>query len=191
MRGQTAIAQRYLSLLRRWRRLRRRAIKGSPSWEMVSLDSEVRALAWVLGADPQDGLGQPYGGTEMTVDGKPRLQGVRLTGVWQETHRFVGRCDTTRYWLLEVPASREAGTDYWAVFLTERQVADVLLSAGMALFGSAPEALTRMATAGEQADGPTVESLRRLVERTSWADSADSGDGADTALKGDGYGGAA
>ena len=73
MRGQTAIAQRYLSLLRRWRRLRRRAIRGSPSWEMVSLDSEVRALGWVLGADPRDGLGQPYGGTEMTVDGKPRV----------------------------------------------------------------------------------------------------------------------
>ena len=181
MRGQTAIAQRYLSLLRRWRRLRRRAIRGSPSWEMVSLDSEVRALGWVLGADPRDGLGQPYGGTEMTVDGKPRLQGVRLTGVWQETQRFItGRCDTTRYWLLEVPASTEARTDYWAVFLTERQVADVLLSAGMALFGSAPDALTRMATAGEQADAPTVESLRRLVERTSWAEGGDSGDGADT-----------
>ena len=181
MRGQTAIAQRYLSLLRRWRRLRRRAIKGSPSWEMVSLDSEVRALAWVLGADPRDGLGQPYGGTEMTVDGKPRLQGVRLTGVWQETQRFItghisGRRDTTRYWLLEVPASTESRTEYWAVFLTERQVADVLLSAGMALFGSAPDALTRMATAGEQADGPTVESLRRLVERTSWAESVDGAD---------------
>ena len=189
MRGQNAIARRYLSLLRRWRRLRRRAIKGSPSWEMVSLDSEVRALGWVLGADPRDGLGQPYGGTEMTLDGKPRLQGVRLTGVWQETHRFItGRRDTTRYWLLEVPASTEARTEYWAVFLTERQVADVLLSAGMALFGSAPDALTRMATAGEQADAPTVESLRRLVERTAWTE---SGDGADTALKGDGYGGAA
>jgi hypothetical protein len=163
---------------------------------MVSLDSEVRALAWVLGADPRDGLGQPYGGTEMTVDGKPRLQGVRLTGVWQETQRFItghisGRRDTTRYWLLEVPASTESRTEYWAVFLTERQVADVLLSAGMALFGSAPDALTRMATAGEQADGPTVESLRRLVERTSWAESVDGADGADTALKGDGYGGAA
>ena len=174
MRGQNAIARRYLSLLRKWRRLRKLAIKGSPSWEMVSLDSEVRALAWALGADPRDGLGQPYGGTEIAVDGKPRLQGVRLTGVWQETHRFItGRRDTTRYWLLEVPASTEARTDYWAAFLTERQVADLALSAGMALFGSAPDALTRMAAAGEQADAPTVESLRKLVERTAWADGAD------------------
>ena len=173
MRERNAIARRYLSLLRRWRLLRRRTIKGSPSWEMVSLDSEVRALGWALGVDPRDGLGQPYGGTEIAVDGKPRLQGVRLTGVWQETHRFVGRKDTTRYWLLEVPASREARTDYWAAFLTERQVADLALSAGMALFGSAPDALTRMAAAGEQADAPTVESLRKLVERTAWADGAD------------------
>ena len=179
MRGQNAIARRYLSLLRKWRRLRKLAIKGSPSWEMVSLDSEVRALAWALGADPRDGLGQPYGGTEMAVDGTPRLRGMRLTGVWQETHRFVGRRDTTRYWLLEVPASREAGTDYWAAFLTERQVADLALSLGMALFGSAPEALTRMAAAGEQADGPTVESLRKLVERTAWAEQAETARSAD------------
>ena len=174
MRERNAIARRYLSLLRRWRLLRKKQIRGTPSWAMVSLDSEVRALGWALGVDPRDGLGQPYGGTEMAVDGTPRLRGMRLTGVWQETHRFAGRQDTTTYWLLQIPASTEAGTEYWAAFLTERQVSDLLLSTVTALFGSAPEALNQMAAACEQADRPTVESLRRLVERTSWTDWSDA-----------------
>ena len=169
MRQRNTIASKYLTLSRKWRRLRKQQAGSQPSWEMVSLESAVRALGWVLGVDPQDGAGQPYGGENMGVDGKTPLSGVRLTGVWQEVRRFSGRRDTNRYWLLEVPASAEAGTQYWACFLTERQVGDLALAFGAALMGSEAESLNRMATVVEQADAPTVEEVRAFVARADWS----------------------
>lgn len=169
MQQKTAIAQRYLSLHRKWRRLRKKQLGGPPSWELVRLESAVRALGWVLGADPQDGAGQPYGAAEMAVDGKSPLRGVRLRGVWQETQRFKGRPDGRRYWLLEIPASASAQTEYWAVFLTEEQVADLGRLFAAALFGSNADALNQLAGAVGQADAASVSDIRSFIQQAEWS----------------------
>ena len=169
MQEKTSIAQRYLSLHRKWRRLRKQQLGGPPSWELVSLDSAVKALAWVLGADPYDGAGQPYGAADMAVDGKPPLRGVRLTGVWQEAQRFRGRPDGHRYWLLEIPASQTAQTEYWAVFLTEEQVSDLGVLFAAALLGSGPEALRQLAGAADHADASSVSDIRSFIQQAEWS----------------------
>lgn len=154
MRHQSLIVKRYLRSQRKWKRLR----KFGPSWELAQVESEVRALAWVLGVDPESDVRSRYHAAEMTSPetGAAPLAGVRLTRAWLDD---VGQ----RHWLLEVPADGHEVAQYWAAFIPEKYVADLGVCFAAALFGSHPAQMLELSGRQERADQPTVASMRALL----------------------------
>jgi hypothetical protein len=162
MRKLSAIVRQYQRARVRWKRLRR---KG-PSWDLATAASEVRALAWVLGVDPEHGPERDdrprYYAAEMVsaATGEAPLTGVRLTRAWQDKGRV--------WWLLEVPADPDGETRYWAAFLSEQCVAELGLCFASALFGSHPSDMCKIIERQGQADKPTVTDLRTLIAQVEW-----------------------
>ncbi|HET8906726.1 MAG TPA: hypothetical protein VFN11_07155 [Ktedonobacterales bacterium] len=195
MREQSSVVNRYLAERARWQRLKRRAQRKGPSsgedggWKLAAASSAVRALAWVLGVDPEhDGIQgeQPkYRAAKMTSpDGTPPLTGARLTGAWRNV--WSGGLGM-RYWLLEVPAATATGdatsdaadTQYWAAFISERCVKELLVACATAVDESRASDWLRLIDRTRESDQPTVRALRELIaDEGRWTDgSIDNSEG--------------
>ena len=195
MREQSSVVNRYLAERARWQRLKRRAQRKRSSagedggWKLAAASSAVRALAWVLGVDPEhDGTQgeQPkYQAAKMTSpDGKPPLTGARLTGAWRNV--WSGGLGM-RYWLLEVPAATAtcdtsggatggaADTQYWAAFISERCVKELLVACAIAVDESRSSDWLRLIDRKRESDQPTVRALCELIaDENRWKDGSDS-----------------
>ncbi len=182
MRDQGAVMRLYQRLHRRWRKLQKARPTSDARWESAHIESAVRALAWVLGLDPERETGQMYRryrATEMeSPDGRPALTGVRLTRAWD------GGEQAGWYWLLEVPAEANSEgegepesvpeTIYWAAMLAQQQVAELALAFGEAFYrSSSPSETTKeldvIMAARDIADEPTVTDLRALIASVEWS----------------------
>lgn len=164
MRNGYTVVKQYQQAHRRWSRLKRKGVSAD-SWQLAEARGAVHALAWVLGVDPLGAAnGSPkgrYRPAEMTSpDGRPPLSGVRLTRAWQDDHGCW-------WWLLEVPATPDDETDYWADFLPQQCVAELALAMGSAYFTSTAESFGKLIEACPQADQPTVTDVRALIEQTA------------------------
>lgn len=175
MREQSVIAQRYLRELARYKKLKASGRRDADAdFELVTCRSALYALGWALGVDPSLGQSGGYRAAEMaSLEGKEPLRGVRLTGAWRDVWQVGG----LRYWLLEVPASREAGTEYWACFLAERSVAELAVACGAAFFGSTPTQMRALIEQSELVDQPTVRALGELIARGAAGGSAGGASG--------------
>jgi hypothetical protein len=171
MRDQEAVMRLYQQLHRRWRKLAKGRQTAEARWEREQTESAVRALAWVLGLDPESepGKQQRYLAAEMeSPDGRPPLTGMRLTRAWDGGEK-VGW-----YWLLEVPtyenADGQTETVYWAAMLPERVVQELALAFGKAFYQSEPtKELDVVMASLDLADQPTVMDLRALVASVEWS----------------------
>lgn len=195
MRQQLAVERQYRRIHRAWLRLRKAMPTIDHRWKLKSLESEMRALAWVLGVNPDLDQNQDQGNTPhasqaphsagyhsgyyaaaqmaremVTPYGQPSLMGVRLTRARRDLQdAWKGRWR----WLLEVPASPgdspDAQTQYWAAFVSEQCVAELALAMGTALFSSDSKAIHRLIERQDRADTPTVIDLRALIETVEWS----------------------
>lgn len=171
MRDQEAVMRLYQRLHRRWRKLAKGRQTAEARWERAQTESAVKALAWVLGLDPESepGKEQCYLAAEMeSPDGRPPLAGIRLTRAWD------GGEKAGWYWLLEVPAYESSDgqveTVYWAAMLSQRQVAELALAFGRAFYEARPqESYAAVVVARDIADEPTVTDLRALISTVEWS----------------------
>ena len=171
MRDLEAVMRLYQRLHRRWRKLQKARPTSDARWERTETESAVKALAWVLGLDPESepGKTQRYLAAEMqSPDGRSPLKGIRLTRAWDGGER-VGW-----FWLLEVPKHEnvdgEIQTVYWAAMLPERAVQELALAFGKAFYQSEPtKELDVVMASLDLADQPTVTDLRTLISTVEWS----------------------
>jgi hypothetical protein len=169
---QGAVMRLYQRLHRRWRRLQKARPTSDTRWESAQTESAVRALAWVLGLDPESETGTLHRyysvGAMTSPDGRPPLTGVRLTRAWD------GGGKVGWYWVLEVPAriqdDGKTETVYWAAMVAQRQVQELALAFGKAFYESEPTKELDVIMASQNiADQPTVTDLRALIASVEWS----------------------
>jgi hypothetical protein len=108
------VAKRLFDVRERWQRAIEAPVPdGVQARErrqtLEELESELRALAWVLGVDVAQ-FHDPGAVPALEPSDSVTLTEVNLGGL--------------RFWLMEVPANLEPGqrTEYWAAFLSDRHL---------------------------------------------------------------------